>query len=92
MMGFYLSAREIGHDEVSTISWDSVPGVSAEEVFRFREKESHQSYHTAHKNCKHLAYDFLSQVVQREDLGDFFRLVWSTGSHLATAAALAINF
>jgi hypothetical protein len=53
--GVHFTAREISCDEVSTLSWESVPGVLAEDIFQFRDKESHRPYRTAEKNCKHLA-------------------------------------
>jgi hypothetical protein len=70
--GVHFTAREISQDEVSTLSWESVPGVSAKEVFQFQDNESRQPYHSGGKNCKHLAYDFVSQVVLKKDLGGFF--------------------
>jgi hypothetical protein len=70
--GVHFTAREISHDEVSTLSWESVPVVSAKDVFQFQEKERHRPYHPGEKNCKHLAYDFVAQLVLKKDLGDFF--------------------
>ena len=71
--GVLLYERELAHD-MEHMTWEGPPAYhcTLSNVFDFFKTEGMKPDDFATKNCKHLVYDFLAQVIHRRHIGDFF--------------------